>query len=195
MGEIAEKDRVESTRSVLVRYGEIENQVSKSRTDETSALALFVECIKKEVDLGTYWTEFNVAWSEPIKTGYENYRIREPVMNLVYGLPLDHVMKKFPDLPAPPVLMACAQYIDQKGLDIEGVHRISGKQSDIESLKVSLELNATTVDWEQYDAHAVSSVFKAFLRDLPEPLFLFPLKDRAEYSSKPLTYISNIKKV
>ena len=81
MGEIAEKDRVESTRSVLVRYGEIENQVSKSRSDETSSLALFVECIKKEVDLGTYGTEFNVSWPEPAKTGYENYRIREPVMS------------------------------------------------------------------------------------------------------------------
>ena len=81
MGEIAEKDRVESTRSVLIRYGEIENQVSKSRSDETSALSLFVECIKKEVDVGTYGTEFNVAWPEPLKTGYENYRIREPVLS------------------------------------------------------------------------------------------------------------------
>ena len=85
MGEEAEKDRIAATKSVLARYGEIEADVSKSRSEETNALSLFFECIKSDVDLGTYASEFTLSWPEPAKTCYENYKIKQniPSMSLI----------------------------------------------------------------------------------------------------------------
>ena len=77
LGEEAELDRIETTKVALVRYGEIENQVSKARQDETTALSLFVECIKPEIDLVTYASEFNNVWASPTYTHYESYRARK----------------------------------------------------------------------------------------------------------------------
>ena len=81
MGEGAEKDRVETVRKALVRYGEIETSVSKVRIEDTTGLAVFVECIKSDVDLGIYSSEFAVVWPCPAKSAYENYRVHQPVFS------------------------------------------------------------------------------------------------------------------
>lgn len=86
MGEGAEKDRVESVRKALVKYGEIETSVSKVRNEDTNAFAIFVECIKSDVDLNLYASEFTSVWPTPTKSAYENYRVNQPVFSNIYTL-------------------------------------------------------------------------------------------------------------
>jgi hypothetical protein len=64
-----------------VRYGEIETSVSKVRYEDTNAFALYVECIKSDVDLGLYSSEFSTIWPLPTKTPYENFRVHKPVFS------------------------------------------------------------------------------------------------------------------
>jgi hypothetical protein len=191
MGEGAEKDRVESVKKALVRYGEIETSVSKVRNEDTNAFAVFVECIKSDVDLGLYSSEFATSWPSPGKCAYENYRVNKPVfgdlksfnsLDLVYGVPLSQIMDNFPDEMAHPILATCIKCIEERGLDVEQIYTKTAKASDVEILKVILEVDHIAVDLNQYDPVTISSVVKAFLRALPEPIFTFPIRDRIEYS-------------
>jgi hypothetical protein len=193
LGEGAEKDRVGSVRKALVRYGEIETSVSKVRSEDTNAFALFVECIKSDVDLGLYSSEFSTSWPLPAITPYENYRVHKPVfsnlesincLELVYGIPLSQIMTDFPDELSHPILASCIKCIEEQGLDIEQIYVKTAKASDVEALKILLEVDYQTVDWSQYDPVTISSVVKVFLRALPEPLFTFPIRDRIECSCK-----------
>lgn len=101
---------------------------------------------------------------------------------LIYGVELSEIMKSHPGVLAHPVLSVCTLALESSGLDTEGIYRIAGKTPDVETLKIALEVSFQSIDWSAYDPHVIASAVKAFLRDLPEPLFLFPLRDRVEYS-------------
>lgn len=182
LGAQAEQDRVESVRTALTKYGEIENKVSQSRQEETTAMALFVECIKPEVDIATYGIEFTSAWPDPVKTCYENYKVKTPIPDLVFGVPLASVMRRYPGEVIPPLVEALIGILEQRGLEVEGIHRINGGANVVELLRLQLELDMASIDWGKFEPHTISTVLKAYLKELPEPLFLFPLKDRVDYS-------------
>ena len=193
LGAQAEQDRIESVRTALTKYGEIENKVSQSRQDETNAMSLFVECIKPEVDLATYAVEFISAWPDPVKTCYENYKVKTPIPDLIFGVSLDTVMKRHTGESIPPLVEICIGVLEQRGLEVEGIHRINGRANDVEILRLQLELDLNTIDWSKFEPHTISTVLKAYFKELPEPLFLFPLKDRIEYSCNFLSCLNAFK--
>ena len=93
-------------------------------------------------------------------------------------------MADYPDEMAHPILSSCVKNIEERGMDVEQIYAKTAKSSDTEVLKILLEVNHSSIKWEQFDPITVSSVIKAFLRALPEPVFTFPLRDRIEYSCK-----------
>jgi hypothetical protein len=118
----------------------------------------------------------------------------------VFGCPLEEVMAlqqqprapERPPLPPeaatldiPIVLKVLADKIwDLQGYQVEGSFRISGSQEDVDALKKQLnEENYGNINAK--DVHTVIGCLKAWIRELPEPLF------PANVYSKCVTFGSN----
>lgn len=78
------------------------------------------------------------------------------------------------DRALPALIVRCVQHLRRWGVEEEGLFRISGRASHIAKLRAEFDTGA---DYDlkeaspgQLDPHAVASVFKAYLRELPEPL-------------------------
>ncbi|KAI0702939.1 hypothetical protein C8T65DRAFT_655154 [Cerioporus squamosus] len=74
----------------------------------------------------------------------------------------------------PALALRCAQHILRWGVQEEGLFRISGRSSHVAKLRAEFDAGAdyNLVECEpgDLDPHAVSSIFKTFLRELPEPV-------------------------
>ncbi|KAF5328854.1 hypothetical protein D9619_011704 [Psilocybe cf. subviscida] len=84
------------------------------------------------------------------------------------------------------VVVRCAQHLLRWGVQEEGLFRVNGRPTHLSKLRAEYDSGA---DYDMLDCspgdldpHAVSSVFKAYLRELPEPILthrLQPLFDAA----------------
>ena len=100
----------------------------------------------------------------------------EEVVESQLGRPLAEVTdaEKSLDL-IPRVVRECVEWLNEHGsYRAEGLFRISGKQTLIDSMRDSYD-HSGALDWSDpaIDTHAVSSLLKLYLRELPEPLFIF----------------------
>ncbi|KAG8884826.1 hypothetical protein FRB98_002152 [Tulasnella sp. 332] len=80
----------------------------------------------------------------------------------------------------------CVAHLTRWGLEEEGLFRITGRQTHVAKIRGEFDTGADYDLREAHpsdlDPHAVSSVFKAYLRELPEPILtkkLMPLFDLA----------------
>ncbi|KAG9110755.1 hypothetical protein FRC07_008157 [Ceratobasidium sp. 392] len=80
----------------------------------------------------------------------------------------------------PVIVSRCIQYLEKWGGDEEGLFRISGRPSHVARLRAEFDAGAdydlSEVHPSDLDPHAVSSLFKAYLRELPEPILTRALK-------------------
>ncbi|KAJ7703228.1 hypothetical protein B0H17DRAFT_1042363 [Mycena rosella] len=87
------------------------------------------------------------------------------------GLPL---LKLLEHRMLPALVVRCAQHILIWGVQEEGLFRVTGRPSHISKLRTEFDTGAdfdmTECTPGDLDPHAVASVFKAFLRELPEPI-------------------------
>jgi len=106
----------------------------------------------------------NIAQSEP----------KEPVRP-VFGIPLAEAVESCPphgiEAELPAVVYRCIEYLHAKGAaSEEGIFRLSGSNVVIKGLKERFN-NEGDVDFlagdQYYDVHAVASLFKQYLRELP----------------------------
>ncbi|KAF5393202.1 hypothetical protein D9757_000536 [Collybiopsis confluens] len=86
----------------------------------------------------------------------------------------------------PALVVRCAQHLLLWGVGEEGLFRLSGRPSHVSKLRqefdTGADYNLQECSLGELDPHAVASVFKAFLRELPEPLLthaLLPYFDAA----------------
>ncbi|KAH9942294.1 RhoGAP-domain-containing protein [Epithele typhae] len=74
----------------------------------------------------------------------------------------------------PALVVRCAQHIQRWGIQEEGLFRISGRSSHVNQLRsefdAGADYNLAECDPGDLDPHAVSSILKTFLRELPEPV-------------------------
>ncbi|CAL1604752.1 unnamed protein product [Knipowitschia caucasica] len=61
------------------------------------------------------------------------------------------------------------------GLYTEGIYRKSGSTNKIKELKQGLDTDVESTNLDDYNIHVIGSVFKQWLRDLPNPLMTFEL--------------------
>ncbi|KAG7330319.1 hypothetical protein KOW79_006541 [Hemibagrus wyckioides] len=72
----------------------------------------------------------------------------------------------------PHIVRACVDEVERRGLEEEGIYRISGASNEIQALKQAFNTNY----WEamskvrNVDVNVVSGTLKLYLRELPEPL-------------------------
>jgi len=77
----------------------------------------------------------------------------------------------------PTILVMCVHAIERRGLTSEGIYRISGIKTELERLRVHFSFGRPNLedDSRWADINVVAGVFKAWLRELPEPLMTFEL--------------------
>ncbi|KAI0769329.1 hypothetical protein BD413DRAFT_613878 [Trametes elegans] len=80
----------------------------------------------------------------------------------------------------PAIVVRCAQHIHRWGLQEEGLFRVSGRSSHVARLRsefdAGTDYDLTECEPSDLDPHAVASIFKTFLRELPEPLLTTALQ-------------------
>ncbi|XP_072321538.1 unconventional myosin-IXAa isoform X2 [Eucyclogobius newberryi] len=75
----------------------------------------------------------------------------------------------------PLVVEKLMNYIELHGLYTEGIYRKSGSTNKIKELKQGLDTDVESTNLDDYNIHVIGSVFKQWLRDLPNPLMTFEL--------------------
>ncbi|XP_017404814.1 rho GTPase-activating protein 27 isoform X1 [Cebus imitator] len=75
----------------------------------------------------------------------------------------------------PRFVQQCIRAVEARGLDIDGLYRISGNLATIQKLRYKVDhderLDLEDGRWE--DVHVITGALKLFFRELPEPLFPF----------------------
>uniref|UniRef100_A0A1A7Z045 Myosin IXa-like 1 n=1 Tax=Iconisemion striatum TaxID=60296 RepID=A0A1A7Z045_9TELE len=75
----------------------------------------------------------------------------------------------------PLVVEKLIKYIEMRGIYTEGIYRKSGSTNKIKELKLALDTDVENMNLDDYNIHVIASVFKQWLRDLPNPLMTFEL--------------------
>ncbi|XP_071250334.1 rho GTPase-activating protein 27-like isoform X2 [Salvelinus alpinus] len=74
----------------------------------------------------------------------------------------------------PSFVEKCIRAVEKRGLDMDGLYRVSGNLAVIQKLRFKAdheELDLEDGQWE--DIHVITGALKLFFRELPEPLFPF----------------------
>ncbi|XP_045443292.1 unconventional myosin-IXa isoform X13 [Pipistrellus kuhlii] len=90
-----------------------------------------------------------------------------------FGVELSRLTSE--DRTVPLVVEKLINYIEMHGLYTEGIYRKSGSTNKIKELRQGLDTDAESVSLDDYNIHVIASVFKQWLRDLPNPLMTFEL--------------------
>uniref|UniRef100_A0A3Q3FWG0 Myosin IXA n=1 Tax=Labrus bergylta TaxID=56723 RepID=A0A3Q3FWG0_9LABR len=75
----------------------------------------------------------------------------------------------------PLVVEKLINYIEMHGVYTEGIYRKSGSTNKIKELKLGLDTDVDSTNLDDYNIHVIGSVFKQWLRELPNPLMTFEL--------------------
>ncbi|XP_006907935.1 rho GTPase-activating protein 30 [Pteropus alecto] len=97
----------------------------------------------------------------------------------VFGCDLqEHLLHSGQEVPQ--VLKACAEFVEEHGV-VDGIYRLSGVSSNIQKLRQEFEAERKPDlrrDVYLQDIHCVSSLCKAYFRELPDPLLTYRLYDK-----------------
>lgn len=97
----------------------------------------------------------------------------------VFGCDLqEHLQHSGQDVPQ--VLRSCAEFVEEHGV-VDGIYRLSGVSSNIQRLRQEFEAERKPDlrrDVYLQDIHCVSSLCKAYFRELPDPLLTYRLYDK-----------------
>ncbi|KAI0757346.1 RhoGAP-domain-containing protein [Daedaleopsis nitida] len=126
-----------------------------------------------------------IAATTPKPVYYYNYTVGE-CKDLIFGVSLvDYATARGPlDGDIPKIVRICIEDIDKRGLDAEGIYRVSGRHAAIQELQHKIERNEAAFAFNPSadDVYSVASFLKLFLRELPDPVFKFPLQDRIQHT-------------
>lgn len=145
-------------------------QVSEAQTDNTGFYFLIKipagEGKRTDFLMKTETEEERAAWMDAI---------RSSVLVRIFGSPLEIGLLADPDsdgdigLPVPYVIVQACTFIEQNGLDTEGLYRVNASQTRIERCREYAEANENI----QFDDVPTAGGFvKAYLRSLPDSLLL-----------------------
>ncbi|XP_051835277.1 rho GTPase-activating protein 40 isoform X1 [Antechinus flavipes] len=96
--------------------------------------------------------------------------------NQLFGVPLSTLLetdqKVVPNTQVPLILQALLSCLEKRGLDTEGILRVSGSQTRIKILQQKLERDfyAGLFNWDDVHQNDASGLLKRFIRELPTPL-------------------------
>ncbi|KAL4248462.1 hypothetical protein ABKN59_007867 [Abortiporus biennis] len=119
-----------------------------------------------------------LVFGRDLRTCVQDTAIR-PVEPSQSGVSKDVVERLLPAL-----VVRCAQHLTQWGIQEEGLFRVNGRPSHVAKLRsefdTGADYNLIEADPSELDPHSVASIFKAYLRELPQPLLTASLSSHFE---------------
>ncbi|XP_006897884.1 PREDICTED: rho GTPase-activating protein 27 [Elephantulus edwardii] len=104
----------------------------------------------------------------------QSLREKGYIKDQVFGCPLAALCERERSS-VPRFVQQCIRTVEARGLDIDGLYRISGNLATIQKLRYKVDhderLDLDNGRWE--DVHVITGALKLFFRELPEPLFPF----------------------
>uniref|UniRef100_A0A3B3TVK8 Rho GTPase-activating protein 35 n=1 Tax=Poecilia latipinna TaxID=48699 RepID=A0A3B3TVK8_9TELE len=95
--------------------------------------------------------------------------IPKPMESCYFGVPLASVVS--PDRPIPLFIEKCVHFIEKTGLNTEGLYRVSGNKSEMESMQKQFEQDhGLDLVEKDFAINTVAGALKSFFSELPEPL-------------------------
>uniref|UniRef100_A0A668UVY1 Rho GTPase-activating protein 35 n=1 Tax=Oreochromis aureus TaxID=47969 RepID=A0A668UVY1_OREAU len=95
--------------------------------------------------------------------------IPKPLESNYFGVPLANVVS--PDRPIPLFIEKCVRFIETTGLNTEGLYRVSGNKSEMESMQRQFEQDhGLDLVEKDFSINTVAGGLKSFFSELPEPL-------------------------
>ncbi|XP_061607083.1 rho GTPase-activating protein 35 [Phyllopteryx taeniolatus] len=95
--------------------------------------------------------------------------IPKPMESSYFGVPLVSVVS--PERPIPLFIEKCVRFIETTGLNTEGLYRVSGNKSEMESMQRQFEQDhGLDLVEKDFSINTVAGALKSFFSELPEPL-------------------------
>ncbi|XP_058035515.1 transmembrane protein 98 isoform X2 [Ahaetulla prasina] len=121
----------------------------------------------------------------PKRPSLQYLRDRGYIKDQVFGCALQVLCDREKST-VPNFVRQCIATVEKRGLDIDGLYRISGNLSTIQNLRFKVDhdehLDLDSGLWD--DVHVITGALKLFFRELPEPLFPFSYFDNLIAAAK-----------
>ncbi|XP_007445486.2 rho GTPase-activating protein 25-like, partial [Python bivittatus] len=91
----------------------------------------------------------------------------------VFGQQLEDTMvyeQRFGQHQVPILVEKCAEFIRKNGLNEEGIFRLPGQDNLVKKLRDAFDAGERPSFDQDTDVHTVASLFKLYLRELPQPV-------------------------
>ncbi|KAG6885717.1 hypothetical protein C0993_010890 [Termitomyces sp. T159_Od127] len=179
----------------LERYTDNMTATSTTQTQLASLARSIVINVSPERDLNKLRTSIprSLASAIPEPILYEHGLVGL-CTDLIFGLSLvDYATSKgLQEGEIPKIVRICIQEIDRRGLDSEGIYRVSGRHAIVQTMQHNIEKDEERFEFSHRDdVYAVSSLLKLYLRELPEPVFKFPLQERIQHTEDRADHIAS----
>ncbi|KAL1740873.1 Rho GTPase activation protein, partial [Schizophyllum fasciatum] len=180
-------DTSSTVKQVLARYTDNLIATTATETQITSHARPLVDKIipEKDVQRMTSFIPRAIASATPERVHYE-HGLQGVCSDLIFGISLtDYATgKNLRDGDIPRIVRLCIDEIDRRGLEAEGIYRVSGRHANVVILQHEVEKDeeAFHFDPQRDDVYVIASLLKLYFRELPEPLFKFQLQDRIQHT-------------
>ncbi|KAJ3714018.1 hypothetical protein DFJ43DRAFT_1104379 [Lentinula guzmanii] len=179
----------------LERYTDNMTATTTTQTQLSAHARGLVNKISPEKDRNrfTSYIPRSLASAIPDPILYQHGQVGE-CHDLVFGFSLlDYATtKNLPENEIPKIIKVCIAEIDKRGLDSEGIYRVSGRHAIVQMLQHEYEKDEATFQFRpKDDIYAVASLLKLYFRELPEPVFRFSLQDRIQHTQDIADHHSN----
>ncbi|KAK8843370.1 hypothetical protein IAR55_007027 [Kwoniella newhampshirensis] len=183
-------------RHSLESYIDTMHGTAATNAQATEVARVAIEGINLEQDIMLFRNRIrsiNPVSSAPVP--YENFYVG-PCRSLIFGVSLtdyDFARGEGSDHGRPPTIVEkCIAAIDERGLDSEGIYRVSGRHAGVQKMVQGIELDEEKFMFvEKDDAFSVGNVLKQYLRELPEPVFPLPHSERVKHTDNRESHISS----
>ncbi|KAF9023411.1 hypothetical protein BDZ89DRAFT_955713 [Hymenopellis radicata] len=189
-----------AVKKALEKYTDNLTATTTTQTQLSSHMRSSVDRISPEKDVSKVaaYIPKSLASSIPDPILYHNGNLGE-CKDLIFGFSLmDYATSKnLPEGEIPKIIKICIAEIDFRGLECEGIYRVSGRHAVVQAMQRDVEKDEDAFRFQpQHDVYAVASVLKVhitalYLRELPEPIFRYSLQDRIQHTEDFAEHQSN----
>ncbi|OWZ75844.1 glucosamine 6-phosphate N-acetyltransferase [Cryptococcus neoformans Tu401-1] len=184
-------------RRAMVAYVDIMHSTAMTSAQATEVARIVIDTIDADHDMMLFRKRLLAATSNTTRTPvpYENFYVG-PCRSLIFGVSLtdyDFARGDGNDHGSPPMIVEkCIAAIDARGLEAEGIYRVSGRHTGVQKMVQDIEKDETQFEFgEKDDVFSIASVLKQYLRELPEPVFNLPHAERVKYSKHRESHINS----
>ncbi|KAJ7356969.1 hypothetical protein DFH08DRAFT_469880 [Mycena albidolilacea] len=184
-----------TVKKVLEKYTDNLTATHTTQAQLSTHARSVVDKISPQVDVSKLqaYIPRSLASAIPDRVLYENGHVGE-CNDLIFGFSLlDYAMAhNLQEGEAPKIVRICIKEIDERGLEAEGIYRVSGRHAVVQALQHEIERDESKFEFKpKDDTYAVASLLKLYLRELPEPVFKYALQDRIQHTEDRADHQSN----